>query len=134
MSEDASGKYEFTEAQNKKVSLFVASLRHFAYFMFFGGACYSMMLVTQALEPVAESEALTPLVVVSVGASLIGMWLAVILLRTSDEFQRIVDTEGNDVPHLLEGLDGFGRFFGIAAVVFWIMSFTLLGVVAMSAA
>lgn len=128
VNQDSSSKYEFTEAQNDRLTHFVSALRAFSYLVFLGGACYSMALVTQALDPIAESGLLAPLVIVSVVASLAGMWLGIVLLRVAESFKKIVETEGRDVAHLLEGLLGFGKFFRLATVVLWVMCLSLLTV------
>jgi len=49
------------------------------------------------------------------------LWLASSLLEAASKFQLIVDTEGSDIEHLMDGLMLFERFFTHGSRVMWVI-------------
>lgn len=120
--------YEFSESHNLVLSDLVKVLKGFGNTVFLGAALYSMVLVTQFLKPLAESDQFTPLVIASVIGCLVVMGLGVLTLFAGNSFQSVAETEGGDVGHLFDGIRRYSLFFRTLSATLWVMSLVLLGV------
>jgi hypothetical protein len=112
------GDYEFDARQNHTLEGLATALRALALFF----------LVYGALTAVSAADVLYARAFVAGGRTLVEglLYLATsrFLRSGSRALQTVVDTRGNDIPHLLRGLDVVRR-----AIVFWGWAmFTLLTV------
>ncbi len=118
--------YEFSEHHNRVLTDLVKVLRGFGNTVFLGAAIYSMVLVTQFLKPLAQSDQFTPLVIASVFGCLVVMGLGVLTLFAGNSFEGVAKTEGGDVGHLFDGIRRYSTFFHTLSGMLWIMSLVLM--------
>lgn len=115
-------QYEFTEQQNEQIGSFVAYTRGLAMAFVLGGSMlFSLVFLRAAL---ALKEAYLPGLdtLGTVFAVLVVLWLATSLFEAASKFQLVVDTEGSDIEHLMEGLRLFERFFSHGSRVMWALT------------
>ena len=53
------------------------------------------------------------------------MWLAVSVFTTASKFKLVIETQGNDIEHMMGGLTSFSRISRWAALALWFFSIYL---------
>ena len=122
-------KYEFSEAENRVFSSLVLHARIFGLLVVIAGAFFLFFLALQSVYVYERSLSIYPLVAVQTLAALSCLHLAAYLIDGSSSFKKVVDTQGRDIEHLLDGLLRFGKLFRDGALLFWFLC--VLAVVAL---
>lgn len=110
--------YEFTEDQNKIVSSLAKNVR-------LSGISILLIVVLLAISFIFGSFNGTKILYVL--DLLVIAIIAFLHFRTSSALKKIVDTEGNDIDHLMQALKSFSSFYGLYywAFILFIVSFVL---------
>jgi len=122
-----SGQYEFDETQNQVISSLAHKMKFVSFFLLgigilkFGFAITLLMAqMEQGGAPVAPLDGF----ITGVIYLLLGIWG----IKAAGSFQKVVDTEGNDIDHLMSAL---GNLKNVVSLAYWLLIIFLLAIIVM---
>lgn len=118
--------YEFTAEQNETLGGLTQLMQFFAYSLYLVGGLQAVFICTTAPAVMASGWSATPVLIAVLLAGLMGMGLGMVLKKAAEDFKLIIDTEGNDVEHLLEGMRKLKSFFRSLGLIAWLLAVALL--------
>jgi len=128
-------EYEFNEEENKAIGGLSHKMKFVSIFLII----VAILSIIEAIIPIANGKAelavLGPDIIGALVALLIGVWG----INAARSFQKVVDTEGNDIAHLMAAVGNLNKLVGIAYWLLMILIFVFLigliaGIVALSMA
>jgi uncharacterized protein involved in cysteine biosynthesis len=115
-------QYEFNEEQNQAIG----SLSHKLWFVSIFLIVIAILGIIDAIIPIFKGMAsitqLGPDLVKVLVLLLIGVWG----LNVARSFQLVVDTEGNDIDHLMNAVGNLNKLVGLAYWLLMIIIFVVL--------
>lgn len=130
MSEVVEEQYEFNSAQNEVIGLLATRMAGVMVPMLLFAVAQFGICVWLFLRHLAEWGFMVPLLSGLIGAFAVVM--ALFLKDGAKEIQLIVDTEGADIDHLMNGLSSIKKFYSYAYGLAGAMTLVLTTAIALS--
>jgi hypothetical protein len=111
---ESASQYEFTAGQNVTVSELAAKMRFVGLFLILGGILQCLMVFAGHFGGLI--------------AGLVEIFLGVWTRGAADSFQKIVDTQGRDITHLMHALGDLLRMYRLQYILL-VIALVLLAVV-----
>jgi hypothetical protein len=113
-----SQQYEFNETQNQVISNLAHKMKFVSFFLVAIALLklgFAIVLFTQQMNYVAPLDGL----ITGMIYLLLGIWG----IKAAGSFQQVVDTEGNDIDHLMNAL---GNLKNVVSLAYWLLVIFLL--------
>lgn len=117
--------YEFNEQENESLSSLATLMRLFAQSLFLVGAMQAVYVCVSAQEVLSQSPTMVPTLAATLVAGLVCMGVALFLKQAAERFDAIVETEGNDVDHLMTAFTKLQNFFKVTGAAVWLLALGL---------
>jgi hypothetical protein len=118
-------QYEFDSRQSEVVSDLASGLRVVGLLLVILGILYLLGLFALIAQTIQDRQALGSAILVGVSA-LIALSLGVWFRRSAWSFQRIVETAGRDIDHLITALDELRKSFSLLRTIIVIYAVLIL--------
>lgn len=118
--------YEFTAEQNETLGGLTQLMQFFAYTLYLVGGLQAIFICTTAPTVMSSGWSATTVLLAVLLAGLMAMGLGMVLKNAATHFKQIIDTEGNDVDHLLHGMRKLKSFFRLLGLMAWLLAVALL--------
>lgn len=113
-----SQQYEFNETQNQVISNLAHKMKFVSFFLVAIALLklgFAILLFTQQMDYIAPLDGfITGMIYL-----LLGIWG----IKAAGSFQQVVDTEGNDIDHLMNAL---GNLKNVVSLAYWLLVIFLL--------
>jgi hypothetical protein len=124
--------YEFDEEENRTFSGLVTQSQILGVLVLVCGGLYLVLAIYHlrfAIQGYGNVFAIVGATVAGVASSVA---VAAYLLDAASKFKLVVDTEGKDIDHLLKGLVVYSGIFQGGAIILWVLSLVLVGILVAS--
>jgi hypothetical protein len=109
------GTYEFNDAENAIIGKTAGRAKLFGIISIVLGALYSM----SSCGACAKADLL-----MNLPQGVIGIVVGIFFIGVGNSLQNVVNTQGNDIQHIMEALQKMGTAF-LVQIITWIVGFAL---------
>lgn len=120
-------KYEFSDEENVVFSSLVNQVTILGVLVLTCGGLYLLLSLGHFRLNEGELRRLLPILVFAVAGVTSCVAVSAYLLDAARQFKLVVDTEGQDIQHVLTGLFRFSSMFRGGGVVLWVLSVVTVG-------